>query len=75
MTADVLTDMGTPIPPDLMEKWCQTWADGDRRLRVQEISLKVLGRHLPPTPGQLWERVREAASVSANIPQAYTSAD
>lgn len=58
MSARVETDAGGEIPDADMPRWCQMWADGDRRLRIAEISLNVLGRPLAPEHGQLWERVR-----------------
>lgn len=60
MSAPILTDAGNPVPDELMSKWCEMWANGDRRLRVAEISTNVFGRPLAATPGQLWERVRDA---------------
>lgn len=59
MTARVVTAGGSEIPSESMPSWCQMWADGDRRLRCQEISVNVFGRAQRPEPGQLWERVRE----------------
>lgn len=61
-TAQIVTEAGSPVPVDLMAKWCETWADGDKRLRAEEISLNVFGRRLPRTPGQLWERLRDRSS-------------
>lgn len=60
MSAQILTDAGSPIPEDLMEKWCEMWADGDRRLRADEIAVNVLGGRPERVPGQLWERVAES---------------
>lgn len=57
MTAQIVTDAGSPVPADLMEKWCEMWADGDRRLRADEIALNVFGRRPSSARGQLWERV------------------
>lgn len=59
MTARVETAAGGEIPEEEMPRWCQVWADGDRRLRAMEISLNVLGRRLMPERGQLWERLSE----------------
>jgi hypothetical protein len=68
MTAKVLTEAGSPIPAELMEKWCQMWADGDRRLRADEIAVNVLGGHPERTPGQLWDRLAEPSDSSQDHP-------
>lgn len=59
MTAQLVTAAGSPVPLDDMPLWCRMWADGDRRLRAEEISLHVLGARYERDPGQLWERVAE----------------
>jgi hypothetical protein len=59
--AVIITDAGSPVPDDLMPKWCEMWADGDRRLRADEIALNVLGRQPARPAGQLWQRVAESA--------------
>lgn len=59
MSARVETAGGSEIPENEMPRWCQMWADGDRRLRTMEISLNVLGQPLPPERGQLWERLSD----------------
>ena len=59
MTAPLITDAGSSIPEELMPEWCRMWADGDRRLRVEEISVNVLGVSMWREPGTLWERVAE----------------
>lgn len=60
MSAEILTDAGSPIPADLMPKWCEMWADGDRRLRADEIAVNVLGGRPERVAGQLWDRVHES---------------
>lgn len=57
MTATVTTDAGSAIPADVMLEWCKMWADGDRRLRSDEIAANVFGRRPALVQGQLWERV------------------
>ena len=59
MTAQLITEAGNPIPPEVMLDWCQIWGDGDRRLRCDEITLHVLGRDIFRVQGQLWLRLRD----------------
>ncbi|MDF2915926.1 MAG: hypothetical protein K0S70_143 [Microbacterium sp.] len=63
MSAPLLTVSGGPIPDDQMPLWCEMWADGDRRLRADEIAVNVFHRVPERTPGQLWERVAERLSL------------